>query len=73
MNLGELLKKEKVSHEFVAKKLCEKGCFKYRQQVTSWVTGVRLPDAESIYWLSKILKVSSDVVLEAALKSAGRL
>ena len=35
-------------------------CYKYRQQISQWFNGIRLPDVESLYYMSKILSVSCD-------------
>lgn len=35
-------------------------CYKYRQQISQWVNGIRLPDIESVYYLSQIINVSCD-------------
>ena len=73
MPLKELFKKEKCTQEYIAQQMKVLNCKKYRQQISEWVRGERLPDAYSIWCLSKILGVSADEVLEACLESAGRL
>ena len=42
--------------------------YKYQQQVNEWVTGVRLPDIESIYYMSKVLQVSCETLIEIFLE-----
>ncbi len=71
MNLKQLLKTHGLSHEMISRLLIKNKCFKYRQQVSDWVRGIRLPDLISVYYLSKILHESMEVVVEACLKSAG--
>lgn len=35
-------------------------CYKYPQQISQWFNGIRLPDIESVYYLSLILSISCD-------------
>lgn len=73
MSLKELISKQNCTQSKLAKDLKTLNCYKYQQQVSDWMTGKRLPDAYSIWCMSKILNVSTDTVIEASLKSAGRI
>lgn len=71
--LKELIKNGNCTQTKLANEMQKMKCYKYQQQISEWINGVRLPDAYSIWCLSKILNVSADDVLEACLKSAGVL
>ncbi len=73
MSLKELFLEKNCTQSELVDQLKKMKCFKYQQQISEWMTGKRLPDAYSIWCLSKILNVQSEIVLEAALKSAGRI
>lgn len=73
MSLKELMTQQNCTQSKIADELKELNCYKYQQQVSDWITGKRLPDAYSIWCLAKILRVSAETVLEASLKSAGRI
>jgi transcriptional regulator with XRE-family HTH domain len=42
--------------------------YKYQQQVNQWATGFRLPDIESLYYMSKVLQVSCETLIEIFLE-----
>lgn len=73
MLLRDLFLSKNITQSEVSKELANLKCYKHQQQISEWINGIRTPDAFSIYCLSKVLGVSADEVLEASLKSAGRL
>lgn len=42
--------------------------FKAQQQISEWCLGTRLPDIKSVYYLSQILNVSTDTIIETVLE-----
>ena len=73
MSLKELFQSQNFTQNDIVAELKKMNCYKYQQQVSWWITGKFLPDAYSIWCLSKILGVSAVEVLSASLKSAGRI
>lgn len=65
MTFKELLKNRGYNQKSLVNRLSANyGLYKYQQQISDWITGVRLPDIESVYYMSKILKVSCGELIE---------
>ena len=73
MSFRELLARRNYTQSKLIKGLKELNCKSYQQQVSEWVNGKKIPNAFSVWCISKVLGVSTDVVIEASLKSAGRI
>ena len=68
MSLKQLIKQKNLSQQIISEILCKKyHHFKYQQQISEWCLGIRLPDILSVYYLSKILDVSTDTIIESVL------
>jgi len=70
MALKEILKQKKISQEQIVRFFLKHNHYKYQQQVSDWITGKRLPDITSVYYLSKLLNCSADEII-AALPISG--
>jgi len=65
MTLKELLKQKKVSQEKLVRYFLTNDHYKWQQQVSSWITGKRLPDVTSIFYIAKLLGCSTDEVINS--------
>lgn len=69
MSLKLLIKQSGLSQQAVSEILCNKyKHYKYQQQISKWCLGTCMPDIESVYYLSKILNTSTDVIIESVLE-----
>lgn len=71
MNLKELFEENKISQGNLILKMKALKHFKYQQQVSEWLRGVRLIDTLSVYYVSKVLNCPADAVLKASMISCG--
>lgn len=61
MNFKELMRYKGYTQSKLSKKLrTEYHHYKFQQQISDWINGVRLPDIETLYYISKILNISCD-------------
>ncbi len=69
MSLKSLIKQKGFTQKGIS--AIFKNEFKYskaQQQISDWCLGNRLPDIKSVYYLSKILEVSTDEIIESVLE-----
>ncbi len=72
MSLKELFRQKKITQEGICLELKDRFCvYKYQQQISDWIKGVRLIDLQSAYYISKILNVDMSLVAEASMRSVG--
>lgn len=69
MSFKQLLKKKNLTQDKVIEKMRKLKFYKYQQQVSDWVNGVRLPDLTSVYYLAQVLGVSMEEITEACFRS----
>ncbi len=69
MSLKKLIKEKGFTQKIISFELCNTyKHYKYQQQVSSWCNGTTLPDVKSVYYLSKILGVTTDVIIESVME-----
>lgn len=69
MTFKQLLKSQGFTQAKLSKALIKQfGYYKYQQQISEWVKGIRLPDLDAIYYVSKVLAVSCDVLVESFME-----
>ena len=74
--LGEIMTKFKqlllasgFTEPMLVKELADRfNWHKYQQQVSQWANGIRLPDIESVYYMSIILQVSCEALIKIFLE-----
>lgn len=68
MNLNELVRSCGFTQKQLVERLKKFNCYKYQQQISEWCRGIRSPDIESVYYLSKILNVSTDNIISCFIR-----
>lgn len=69
MSLKTLIKEKGYTQKSISFELCNTyKHYKYQQQVSAWCSGITLPDIKSVFYLSKILNVTTDKIIESVME-----
>jgi len=69
MTLKALLEQKKMKQSELARCFVEVKHYKFQQQISGWVNGVRLPDFWSLFYMAKILNCPVDEVANAVFET----